>query len=114
MEAYRVRDDAAAEPRLELGVWRDPTEPYLHGREREVNHTGLRGSGRGFASVDEKRDDDDAAGQRLTHHYLLRHDVQDLPRHVDHLLDVLALRELLHAVLGEGQLLRGVLGRVRS
>ena len=32
--------------------------------------------------------------ERLTHHYLLRHDVQDFARDIDHLLDVLALREL--------------------
>ena len=83
--------------------------------ERRIHDTGLRGSGGGpLAAVDGKRDDDDAAGQRLTHHYLLRHDVQDFARYVDHLLDVLALREFLHALLGEGQLPRGVLGRVRS
>jgi hypothetical protein len=90
------------------------TEPCLHGRETSETHPSCRSlrewrrSPRIHGRCGRRR------GHRLTHHYLLRHDVQDLPRHVDHLLDVLALRELLHAVLGEGQLLRGVLGRVRS
>ena len=113
MYVHRVRDAAADQAVPVRGArprpHRHPTEPYLHGRDASIipvyEWRGPR------ASVDGRRGGD---GRRLTHHYLLRHDVQDLPRHVDHLLDVLALREFLHALLGEGQLLRGVLGRVRS
>ena len=85
-----------------------PLEPCLHGRDASIIPVYV--SGGPPTSADGRRGGDD---QRLTHHYLLRHDVQDLPRHVDHLLDVLALREFDDALLGEGQLLRGVLGRVR-
>ena len=99
----------------ELGQGFEPRrgrESHSSTAKRDVHRTSLHGSGTcPLAAVDEKRGD---AGQRLTHHYLLRHDVQDLPRHVDHLLDVLALRELLHALLGKRQSSSVVLGRVRS